>query len=90
MKILKIFLKSIMIIMAVFMIAIPFFIRRVDRTPIEQTAFHTEMLSIFDSIKNHPIKIDTGAQLLAGWAKSNLTPTKPMPTAGYGALSNHP
>lgn len=79
-----------MIIMAVFMIAIPFFIRRVDRTPIEQTAFHTEMLSIFDSIKNHPKKIDTGAQLLAGWAKSNLTPTKPMPTAGYGKREGKP
>jgi neutral ceramidase len=90
MKILKIFLKSIMIIMAVFMIAIPFFIRRVDRTPIEQTTFHQQMLSIFDSIKNHPITIDTGAQLLAGWAKSNLTPTKPMPTAGYGKREGKP
>ncbi len=79
-----------MIIMAFVMIAIPFFIRKVDRTPIEQTTFHQQMLSIFDSIKKHPITIDTGAQLFAGWAKSNLTPTKPMPTAGYGKREGKP
>ncbi|HQR93810.1 MAG TPA: neutral/alkaline non-lysosomal ceramidase N-terminal domain-containing protein [Sediminibacterium sp.] len=90
MKFLKILLKSIMIIIALVMIAIPFFIRRADRTPIEQTDFHQQMLSIFDSLKQGPTTIDTNTQLLAGWSKANLTPAKPMPTAGYGKREGKP
>jgi hypothetical protein len=90
MKFIKIFVKSIMLLMALIMIAIPFFIRRVDRTPIEQTEFHQQMLSMFDSIQQKPLQIDTNAQLIAGWAKANLTPSKPMPTAGYGKREGKP
>jgi len=90
MKFIKIFVNSIMLLMALIMIAIPFFIRRVDRTPIEQTEFHQQMLSMFDSIQQKPLQIDTSAQLIAGWAKANLTPSKPMPTAGYGKREGKP
>ena len=79
-----------MIILALIMIAIPFFIRRVDRTPVEQTEFHAQMLSILDSVQKQWTATDTSTGLLAGWAKANLTPIKPMPTAGYGKREGKP
>ena len=72
------------------MMAIPFIIRRADRTPIEQTDFHAQMLAKFDSLQRQSNSIDTNAVLLAGWAKSNLTPSAPMPTAGYGKREGRP
>lgn len=83
-------MKTMMIILALIMIAIPFFIRRVDRTPVEQTEFHAQMLSILDSVQKQWTATDTSTGLLAGWAKANLTPIKPMPTAGYGKREGKP
>lgn len=90
MKLLKILVKSIMLLIALIMILLPFFIRRADRTPIEQSAFRAEMLALLDSAKEHAPKIDTSTILLAGWSKANITPAKPMPTAGYGKREGKP
>ena len=90
MKFLKIFLKSLLFLLGLIMMAIPFIIRRADRTPIEQTDFHAQMLAKFDSLQRQSNSIDTNAVLLAGWAKSNLTPSAPMPTAGYGKREGRP
>jgi neutral ceramidase len=90
MKLLKILVKTIMLLIALIMILLPLFIRRADRTPIEQSGFHAEMLALLDSAKEHAPKIDTSTILLAGWSKANITPAKPMPTAGYGKREGKP
>ena len=90
MKFLKIFLKSLLFLLGLIMMAIPFFIRRADRTPIEQTDFHAQMLAKFDSLQRQSTMIDTNTVLLAGWATSNLTPSAPLPTAGYGKREGRP
>ena len=90
MKLLKVLVKTIMLLIAMIMIILPLFIRRADRTPIEQSAFHAAMLALLDSAKEHAPKIDTSTILLAGWSKANITPAKPMPTAGYGKREGKP
>lgn len=90
MKLLKVLVKTIMLLIALIMILLPLFIRRADRTPIEQSGFHAEMLALLDSAKEHAPKIDTSTILLAGWSKANITPAKPMPTAGYGKREGKP
>jgi hypothetical protein len=90
MKLLKTFLIVIGCILLFIVAAVPFFIRKTDRTPYQQTAFYQQMNLRLDSLASHPLDIDSVSPLLAGWSKVNITPTHPMPTAGYGNRKGKP
>ena len=90
MKLLKTFLIVIGCILLFIVAAVPFFIRKTDRTPYQQTAFYQQMNLRLDSLASHPLGIDSVSPLLAGWSKVNITPTHPMPTAGYGNRKGKP
>ncbi|WP_075349095.1 neutral/alkaline non-lysosomal ceramidase N-terminal domain-containing protein [Algoriphagus marinus] len=75
-KALKIF---IWIFLVLFVLAIILF-TKVDRSPIEEQEFYSETLARLDNL---PIEGNMGDTWLAGWAKANMTPDKPIDLVGY-------
>ena len=52
----------------------------VDRSPIEAQEFYSETL---DRLENLPIQRTMGDTWIAGWAKANMTPQRPVDLVGY-------
>lgn len=83
MKWIRRLLRLLLFLLVLLLVAIPFFIRTLDDQPYQQTAFYKSMMSQLDIYNgNHPYK-DSGL-VKAGWAKINITPSFPVPSAGYG------
>ncbi|WP_289030261.1 neutral/alkaline non-lysosomal ceramidase N-terminal domain-containing protein [uncultured Algoriphagus sp.] len=57
-----------------------FTLTRVDRSPIEEQEFYKKTLQ---SLQDLPIQSTQGDLWLAGWAKANMTPAKPIDLVGY-------
>lgn len=57
-----------------------FTLTRVDRSPIEEQEFYQKTLQ---SLQDLPIQSTQGDLWLAGWAKANMTPAKPIDLVGY-------
>lgn len=57
-----------------------FTLTRVDRSPIEEQEFYKKTLQ---SLQDLPIISTQGNLWLAGWAKANMTPAKPIDLVGY-------
>ncbi len=62
------------------LLAAIFTLTRVDRSPIEEQEFYQKTLQ---SLQDLPIKSTQGNLWLAGWAKANMTPAKPIDLVGY-------
>lgn len=90
MKFLKRFLIFIACLLLFIVCAVPFFIRKLDTQPYQQTAYYHQMMGSLDSVIKNSRLPDTSGILLAGWSKVNITPTYPMPTAGYGKRKGAP
>ena len=81
MKFLKITAKILLSLLILILIFLAFTIASVDRTDYSRMAYFKQMNDKLAAWK--PSK-DTANNFKAGWAKVNLTPSKPTPTAGYG------
>jgi len=77
-------LKGLLAILLVLLLAVPFFITTVNRTPVNQTEWYARMQQRLDSLARVPVGSSSDSVLLAGWARVNITPAQPVPTAGYG------
>jgi neutral ceramidase len=87
MKLLKTTAKILLGLVFLILIFLAFSIAPVDRTDYHEMSYFKEMNTLLDDWKP---TIDTTQNLKAGWAKVNLTPSKPIPTAGYGDREGKP
>jgi neutral ceramidase len=83
MKMVRRLLRFIGVLLLLVLIALPFCIRRLDATPYTQMPFYKTMIQRLDSAAAQPRPAPQHG-LRAGWAKVNITPAQPVPTAGYG------
>jgi neutral ceramidase len=89
MKWIKRIAKFLLGLLLLLLVALPFCIRRVDRTPYASTDFYQRMMRQMDSIAKTPFAL-SDSSLLANWSKVNITPPMPLPTAGYGKREGKP
>jgi neutral ceramidase len=83
MKWIRRLLRIMLFLLVLLLVATPFFIRTLDDEPYQQTVFYRSMMGQLDTYNSaHPYK-DSGL-VKAGWAKTNITPSFPVPSAGYG------
>ena len=55
----------------------------VNRTHVHEMDYYQKAVSSLDSLKS--VKIDKqGTYFKVGWAKTNMTPSYPVPLSGYG------
>lgn len=87
MKFLKIISKILLGLVILILIFLAFTIAPVDRTDYRKMSYFQEMNTLLD---NWNPTIDTSQNLKAGWARINLTPSAPTPTAGYGDRKGKP
>ena len=87
MKFLKIIGKILLGLVILILIFLAFTIAPVDRTDHRKMSYFQEMNTLLD---NWNPTIDTSQNLKVGWAKVNLTPSAPTPTAGYGDRKGKP
>jgi hypothetical protein len=76
-------LKIVGISLSILVLALLFVVEPVDRTPYQQMPYYRETKAQLQQLSERPRPQATAA-LRAGWAKTNLTPPFPTPTAGYG------
>lgn len=57
----------------------------VDRSPYLQSEFHKRMTQRLDSLTSNYPPLDSGSQLMIGWARESIVPQDTLPLAGYGA-----
>lgn len=57
----------------------------VDRSPYQEQYFYQEMDQRLDSLSEHYKPNKDSSRLQVGWSTVNITPTSPVPLAGYGA-----
>ena len=81
MKFLKITVKILLGLLIIILIFLAFTIAPVDRTDYQEMEYFKQMN---DKLKAWKPSKDTANNFKAGWATINLTPSIPMPTAGYG------
>jgi neutral ceramidase len=75
-KILGLFLLAIVLFVVVNLLPI-------DRTSYKEKSFYPVMMARLDSLQELPIP-NSKTDFKTGFAKENITPSFPMPTAGYG------
>ncbi|MCF0038917.1 neutral/alkaline non-lysosomal ceramidase N-terminal domain-containing protein [Dyadobacter fanqingshengii] len=82
MRFLRIFLRIIGVIVLVLLLVIATMITTMDNTPYKEMPYYGQWKRLVSNVK----KDTSGSigQLQAGWAKVNITPASPTPTAGYG------
>nr|WP_295927345.1 neutral/alkaline non-lysosomal ceramidase N-terminal domain-containing protein [uncultured Dyadobacter sp.] len=82
MKLLRILLKVIGIFLLLLIAAIATMITTMDHTPYKDMAYYKEWKKLISDVKTDTSGASAGLQ--AGWARVNITPASPTPTAGYG------
>ncbi|WP_353722125.1 neutral/alkaline non-lysosomal ceramidase N-terminal domain-containing protein [Dyadobacter sp. 676] len=82
MKLLRIILKVIGIFLLLLVLAIATMITTMDDTPYREMAYYREWKTLIAGVR--PDTAGASGTLQAGWAKVNITPASPTPTAGYG------
>jgi hypothetical protein len=75
------FFKSYRIFLLLLVIAIATMITTMDNTPYQEMAYYKEWKTLIGDAKTVPGRTDTSGALQAGWAKVNITPASPTPTA---------
>jgi hypothetical protein len=76
-------LKIVGITLGIMLLALLSVVEPVDRTPYRKMPYYRENKARLRHLSQRPRPQATAA-LWAGWAKTNLTPPFPTPTAGYG------
>lgn len=73
--------KIVFIIAAALIIFVFLIIGPIDREPIESTDSYHHTMSVLDTLS--PSLLSAKGQLTVAWGKVNITPSEPMPLAGY-------
>lgn len=81
MKFLRILLKIIGGFLLVLLLVIATMITTMDHTPYKQMAYYKEWKSLVGKVEKDTV---TATDFKVGWAKVNITPSSPVPMAGYG------
>jgi neutral ceramidase len=74
-------LKALFVMIAVFAVILFSLVGPIDRTPLAQQKFYSQMMSELDTLQ--PAIYSSTQKLKAGWGKVSITPDHPMPMAGY-------
>lgn len=82
MKLLRILLKVIGIFLLLVIAAIATMITTMDHTPYKEMSYYKEWKKLIGQVRADTSGGSAGLQ--AGWARVNITPASPTPTAGYG------
>ncbi|WP_439557975.1 neutral/alkaline non-lysosomal ceramidase N-terminal domain-containing protein [Dyadobacter sp.] len=82
MRFLRILLRIISSIVLILVLILAALVTTMDKTPYKEMPYYKQWKEIIGKVE--PIKPDTSGGLKAGWAKVNITPASPTPTAGYG------
>jgi neutral ceramidase len=82
MKFFRILFWIIGSILLLLVLIIATMVTTMDKTPYKEMGYYREWKKLISEVK--PDTAGTTAQLRAGWAKVNITPSSPTPTAGYG------
>lgn len=73
--------KTAVIIVILVVLACLVAVKPLDYTPLKELPEYAEVMQNLDSIS---FRTPASNQMLAGWAKVNITPDHPVPLAGYG------
>ncbi|WP_090341281.1 neutral/alkaline non-lysosomal ceramidase N-terminal domain-containing protein [Dyadobacter koreensis] len=84
MKFLKILFYILGSLLFILLIMVATMVTTVDRTPYKEMAYYKQWKENIGRIANEPAADTTSKQIIAGWAKVNITPQTPGPMAGYG------
>jgi neutral ceramidase len=82
MRFIKILLKILGSVVLLLVLILATMVTTMDHTPYKEMPYYGQWKKIIGGVK-----LDTAGssgQLRAGWAKVNITPSSPTPTAGYG------
>jgi hypothetical protein len=82
MRFLRILLRIIGSIVLVLVLILAVLVTTMDKTPYKQMPYYAQWKQIIGKVE--PPAPDSTGTLQAGWAKVNITPASPTPTAGYG------
>jgi neutral ceramidase len=75
---------SVLICVCIGLILQSCLISKIDRTPYQQTEYYAALQAELDTFTMNGASLK-GDTLQAGWAKANITPSVPVPMAGYGS-----
>jgi neutral ceramidase len=82
MRFLRILLRIIGSIVLFLVLILAVLVTTMDKTPYKEMPYYAEWKRIINQVET--VAPDSSGQLRAGWAKVNITPSSPTPTAGYG------